>query len=187
MVSVMELWLPILLATVAVFFASFLLHMILRYHDNDFGKLPNEDDVLTALRRGNPAPGGYAMPHATRETMTSPEYSAKRSAGAVAFFNVLPGGPATMTPQLIGWFLHSLLVTIFAAYVASRALGHDPMVDYLDVFRFVGTTAFAAYGLGQLNESIWFGRPWSVTLKNLFDALVYALVTAGVFGWLWPN
>jgi hypothetical protein len=28
---------------------------------------------------------------------------------------------------------------------------------------------------------------WSATLKNMFDGLLYALVTAGTFGWLWPR
>ena len=55
---------------------------------------------------------------------------------------------------------------------------------YLQVFRVAGTTAFAAYGMAYIQESIWFGRPYSVTAKNLLDALLYAVVTAGAFGWL---
>ena len=33
-------------------------------------------------------------------------------------------------------------------------------------------------------ESIWFGRSWSMTLKTFLDALIYAVLTGGVFGWL---
>ena len=44
-----------------------------------------------------------------------------------------------------------------------------------------------AYGVGPLVDSIWKGQPWSATLKSVFDGLLYALVTAGVFGWLWPR
>jgi hypothetical protein len=120
-------------------------------------------------------------------TMNSPEFVAKRSAGPVALITVLPGGPPKMTRELIGWFIYSLVVSIFAAYLTSRALGHHPTSTYLDVFRFAGTTAFLGYGLAQLQESSWWGRSWNTTLKNLFDALVYGLLTAGVFGWLYPG
>ena len=186
MVTVPELWLPILLSAVAVFLASFLLHMVLKYHQNDVVAHPAEDEVLAAIRRTNSPPGDYVLPHATMQNMNSPEFVAKRSAGPVGLLTVLPGGPPTMTRELIGWFVYSLVVSFFAAYMASRALVGDAAVDYLDVFRFAGTTAFLGYGLAQVQESVWWGRRWSTTLKNLFDALVYALLTGGIFGWLWP-
>jgi hypothetical protein len=44
-----------------------------------------------------------------------------------------------------------------------------------------------AYGLGNLSNSIWKGQPWSMTIKEVIDGLVYALLTAGTFGWLWPR
>ena len=186
MLSVLSLWLPILLSTVAVFFVSFLLHAVLKYHESDVKRHPAEDDVLNAIRRANTPPGDYVLPHATMAGMSSPEYVAKRSAGPVALMTVLPGGPPTMKRELIGWFIFSLIVSIFAAYMTSRAVAGDAYA-YLDVFRFAATTAFASYGLGQIQESVWFGRSWNTTLKNLFDALVYGLITGGIFGWLFPG
>ena len=47
--------------------------------------------------------------------------------------------------------------------------------------------AFACYAIAGWQDSIWFKRSWSTTLKNTFDGLIYALVTAGTFGWLWPR
>ena len=187
MVSVIDLWLPILLSTVAVFLASFLLHMVLKYHNTDVKKLPAENEVLAVIRSGNPPPGDYVLPHANLATMNSPEFVAKRSAGPVALMTVLPGGPPEMKRELIGWFIYSVVVSIFAAYMTSRALAGDVDVTYLDVFRFAATTAFLGYGLAQVQESIWWGRSWNTTLRNLFDALVYALLTGGVFGWLFPG
>jgi len=35
--------------------------------------------------------------------------------------------------------------------------------------------------------SIWFGYQWSMTAKYLLDALIYALVVAATFAWLWPD
>ncbi|MGH9368276.1 MAG: hypothetical protein ACRD3M_11445, partial [Thermoanaerobaculia bacterium] len=78
-----------------------------------------------------------------------------------------------------------LVVSVFAAYVAGRAVPAGP--QYLTVFRYVGTTAFAAYSLALWQNSIWYSRSWNTTLKSNFDALVYALLTAGTFGWLWPK
>ena len=71
------------------------------------------------------------------------------------------------------------------AYLASRFLSVG--TEYLTVFRLTGTVTFMAYGLAYIQDSIWFGKPWSSTFKQLFDALVYALLTAGTFGWLWPS
>ena len=83
------------------------------------------------------------------------------------------------------WFVYSLIVGVFAGYVTGRAV--HPGANYLDVFRFVGATSFMGYGLALMQNSIWYWKKWSTTLKSMFDALIYALLTAGVFGWLWPK
>lgn len=186
MVSVIDLWLPILLSAVGVFLVSFLLHMVLKYHNSDVRKLDAEDAVLGAIRLANPPPGPYALPYGTAQTMNSPEFVAKRSGGVVVFMTVLPGGPPKMTKELVSWFIFSLVIGIFVAYVTGLAIGPG-RPDYMAVFRVAGASAFMGYGLGQIIESVWWGRPWSTTAKNLFDGLVYALVTAGIFGWLWPG
>lgn len=186
MVPLVELWLPILLSAALVFVASAILHMVLPLHRNDVKKMEGEDAVLTEIRRGDPPPGEYVLPYATMSDMGSPEYVEKRSAGVVAVITVIPGGPPKMGKELAQWFVYCLVVSVFAAYLTGRALGAGP-VDYLEVFRFAGTVAFAGYALALWQESIWWKRPWTTTLKNTFDGLVYALLTAGVFGWLWPG
>ncbi len=72
-----------------------------------------------------------------------------------------------MGASLFGWFLYSILIGIFAAYVAGRALG--PGAEYISVLRFAGVTAFAGYSLGTLQNSIWYKRNWAATLKSVFD------------------
>jgi len=62
-----------------------------------------------------------------------------------------------------------------------------PAARYLAVFRVAGTAAFLAYGLGNLSNGIWKGQTWSSTIKEVFDGLIYGLLTAGTFGWLWPR
>jgi hypothetical protein len=186
MVSVMSLWLPILLSAVFVFVVSSVIHMLLPYHRSDFGKVPSEDDVMDALRRFDIPPGEYVIPCAgSPEAMKSPEFLDKTKKGPVAFMTVLPSGPPAMGKQLIQWFVYCVVVGIFAAYIASRAVA--PGGDYLAVFRFVGCTAFLCYAVALWQNSIWYRRAWSTTLKSTFDSLVYALFTAGTFGWLWPG
>jgi len=186
MVPILSLWLPILLSAVAVFVVSSIIHMVLPYHRTNFKKLPSEDEVMAALREHKVTPGEYAMPYAgSSQAMGSEEYQAKSQQGPVGLLTIVPSGPPAMGKSLVLWFLYSILVGIFAAYIAGQALA--PGVDYLKVFQFAGCTAFACYSVALLQDSIWFHRSWSITLKFAFDGLVYALVTAGVFGWLWPS
>ena len=185
MVPVTALWLPILVSAVLVFIASSLIHMVLQFHRNDWKKVPDEDGLMDALRRHNLAPGDYCVPRVNSSSeMKDPAFIAKFKRGPVVFMTVLPGGDMAMGAQLAQWFVFSLVVSLFAGYVAGAALG--PGADYLAVFRFAGTTAFIAYTMAFYPQSIWYRRPWSTSLKNTVDGLIYGLLTAGVFGWLWP-
>jgi hypothetical protein len=159
--------------------------MVLTYHRSDMRKLANEDEALDSLRRVNIPPGDYILPCAgSPEVMRSQEFIAKMNKGPIVIMTVIPGGQINMGKNLALWFVYSLVVSLFAGYIASRAVG--PGADYLDVFRFVGTTAFMGYSLGLVQFSIWYHRNWMTTCKSVFDGLVYALFTAGAFGWLWP-
>ncbi len=50
MIPLTALWLPILLSAGVVFFASFIMHMVLSYHKSDYRKLPDEDRVTDVMR-----------------------------------------------------------------------------------------------------------------------------------------
>lgn len=184
MVPLVSLWFPILLAVVVVFIVSSLLHMVLPYHRADYRRLPAEDATMDALR-GIP-PGEYLMPcPAGPAALRDPAFVEKKNRGPVAILRVAqPGGPP-MARNLAMWALYSLVVTLFAAYITSRAL--PPGSPYHQVFRFAGATAFAGYALALMHDSIWNLRRWKTTLVYMADGLVYALFTAGVLGWLWPR
>lgn len=180
------LWLPIVLSAVLVFAASSLIHMVLRYHKNDFGKLPNEDGIQTALRSFDIPVGDYALPCASSmKDMKSAEFQEKVKKGPVLMFTVLPAGDVGMGKSLALWFVYCLIVGFFAAYIAGHSL--EAGTHYLQVFRIVGATAFMGYSLAVMQTSIWYKRNWGTTLLVMFDGLIYALLTAGVFGWLWPR
>lgn len=186
MTSLTSLWLPVLLSAVAVFAVSSVIHVVLPWHKNDYPKVPNEDKVMDALRPLAIPPGDYMIPRAeSTETMRSPEFIDKLKKGPVWVLTVLPNGPLSMGKNLVQWFLYSVVVGVFSAYVAGRAL--PPGAEYLNVFRFAGTTAFVGYVLALWQMSIWYRRAWTTTVKATVDGLIYALVTAGMFGWLWPQ
>ena len=180
------LWLPIVLSAVVVFIMSSILHMVLPWHREDYATLPNQDAVMNVLRPFAIPPADYMVPHpASREELRSPEFAEKMKSGPVMVLTVLPSGEFSMGRNLAMWFVYIVVVTIIAAYVAGRALG--PGEPYLQVFRFVGVTAFAGYALALWQMLIWYHRSTATTLKSTVDGLIYALLTAGVFGWLWPR
>ena len=185
MVPILSLWLPILLSAVAVFVLSSIIHMVLGYHANDFKGLPNEKQVLDDLRKHNLPEGNYSFPRAnSMKDMKSTEFIEKMKQGPVGMMTISKSGSPNMGKELLLWFIYSIIVGVFAAYVAGRAL--PPAAHYLEVFRFAGVTAFVGYSLALLQGSIWYKRSWSATFKSMFDGLIYALFTAGFFGWLWP-
>jgi len=185
MVLLSALWLPIVLSAVIVFVASSIMHMVLPYHKGHYQKIPDEDKVLPALRAAGLKRGLYIFPFADHNTMKSPEVMEKYKQGPVGMMTIFPSGPPVM-PKFLGlWFGYCLIVGFFVAYLAAHTVA--PGAYYLRVFRVVGTAAFLAYGLGNLSNGIWKGQKWSVTIKEVIDGLVYGLLTAGTFGWLWPR
>jgi hypothetical protein len=185
MVSVVSLWLPILLSAVAVFILSSVIHMFLKYHNSDYKGLPGEDKVMDDLRKAGIPAGDYMFPYCTEnKERNSKEFQDKMKSGPSGVMTLFPTATNFMGASLAQWFIYSLIVGIFAAYVAGRAL--EPGAHYLSVFRFTGVTAFVSYSLALMQNSIWYKRNWTATFKSMFDGLIYALFTAGMFGWLWP-
>ena len=180
------LWLPILLSSVLVFLASSLIHMVLPWHKSDYPRVPDEDRVMEALRPLGIPPGDYMIPRpSTRQDMRSPQFIEKLNKGPVMVLTVMPNGPAPMGRNLGLWFLYLVVVGFLAACVAARALPIG--TEYIRVFKFIGFTAFIGYSVALWQLSIWYRRAWSTTIKASVDGLIYALLTAGTFGWLWPR
>ncbi len=185
MVPIVSLWLPIILSAVVVFVVSALIHMLLHYHEGDYRRLPDEGAFVEALLKLNIPPGEYYFPRpANREETKTEAWKERVRKGPLGMLSTWPGMTG-MAGYFIQWFVYDLVVGIICAYVAGRARG--PEAPYLTVFRFVGVTAFTCYAVGLWQNSIWFRKPWSTTLKFTLDGLIYALLTAGIFGWLWPR
>jgi hypothetical protein len=179
------LWLPIVLSAVIVFVASSILHMMLKYHQSDCFQIPNEDQVLAGMRSAEVKPGYYHFPYTTHQGMKSPATQEKFKQGPVGFLTVLPSGPPALGKYLGSWFAYCLLIGFFTAYLTWHTVAQG--AHYPVVFRIAGAASFMAYGIGPLANSIWKGQPWSMTIKEAIDGLIYGLLTGGTFGWLWPR
>ncbi|HTS09020.1 MAG TPA: hypothetical protein VMP68_25860 [Candidatus Eisenbacteria bacterium] len=179
------LWLPIVLSAVIIFVASSVMHMLLPYHHGDYGKLPEEDNVRSALRTAGLKRGLYVFPFCTHKEMNTPAAIEKYEQGPVGMMIVFPTGRPVM-PKFLGlWFGYCLIIAFFVAYLTAHTIA--PGTNYLVVFRVAGTAGFLAFGLGPLANVVWKGYPWGFVLKEVIDGLIYGLLMAGTFGWLWPR
>lgn len=181
-----SLWQPILLATFLCFVMSAIVWMMGPHHKTEWKGPPNADGVMDLLRQGNVEAGGYMFPYGDRSNKTAfAEAMKKFAAGPAGVMYVFPRGPMNMGKMLVQQFTFFLFVNFMVAYI-----GHHGGLDgqtYLRVFQVTGAIAFLTYAVGQAPESIWFARPWKSFFLGAFDGLLYALVTAGAFGWLWPR
>ena len=102
----------------------------------------------------------------------------------VAMLTVRKSGPPEMGTCLGLWFVFTLGVAAFAACVASSAVGsggNTKMGAHI-----VGMLSFIAYGGGSIQMGIWMGKPWGSVAKDMLDSVIYAVISALVFMWLWP-
>ncbi len=181
---IISLWFPILVSAVVVFLASSVIHMMFTYHKKDLKKLPDEESVMNALRPFNIPAGEYQMPYCgTAKAMKDPATIEKFNKGPVAVLAVWGNGMPQMGKNLIQWFIYIIVVSVFSAYIAVHTLSADS--NYLAVFRIVGTTAFIGYALGIWQSYIWWKKSLRYAIFSSLDGLIYACLTAGVFGWLW--
>jgi len=184
-VDLADLLLPILLSAVAVFVISSVIHMALPFHKADYQPLPNEAAVLEGMRTHGVVPGHFAFPcPGSMKEMASPEMLAKYQQGPVGFMTVMPSGPPAMGKNLTMWFVYSLVVGVFVAYIGTLSL--DAGESAMRVFRVTGAVAVLPYALSYFMDVIWKGMSFGIALKFMIDGVIYGLATAAVFAWLWP-
>lgn len=184
---VSQLWLPIILATAIAFIVSALLWTVIPVHKNEWAGVPDQDGLMDLLRKAGVQPGGYLFPfeadRSNKEKMAAAMQ--KWAEGPSGTMFIVPKGPMSMGKMMGQQIVFFLVVNFFLAYVGFHTLAHG--APYLAVFRVIGAVGFMTYFFGTVPECIWFGRPWKNQWIQIVDALAYALMTAGTFGWLWPR
>ena len=152
MVSLIDLWLPILVSAVLVFVASSVIHMALRWHAGDWKRLPAEDSVLDAFRSFGLAPGDYMAPQpGSMAEMNTPEFKEKVARGPRVAMTVLAPG-SSMLRSLALWFVYSIVVALFAGYVAGTTLAAG--APYLMVFRVTSHSSATRWRCGRAGSGI---------------------------------
>jgi hypothetical protein len=185
MTWLIELLLPAALSAVLVFLLSFVMHMVLPWHKSDYATLPHEDQVLDALRPFAIPPGEYMAPRPnSMADMKAPEFLEKMRRGPVFMLNMFDG-MGSMGRSLGFWFVYILVVAGFAGHIAQATITR-PADGHL-VFHTVALASFMGYSFGLWQMTIWYRRSWIITLKSTIDGLLYAVVTGGVFWWLWAR
>jgi hypothetical protein len=181
-----QLWLPIVLSAVFVFIASALINMLFKFwHAPDYHGFSNEDEIAAAMRKGGAAPGAYMIPYCKgMEAMKDPAIQEKFKQGPVACINVRANGPMNLGAYLGVWFVFCLFVSVACAGLAGHVLPAHP--DQHLAFHTIGVAALLGYSFGEIPNAIWRGQPWVVTIKYFIDGLIYAVITAATFCWLWP-
>lgn len=182
---VQALWLPIIVSGVFVWIASFLFWMVLPIHKGEWGELPDDKGFMGALTEMGVQPGQYVFPCSDNgKRMKDPEFQELMKRGPTGILTVWKG-PPQMGLYMPATLLLYMLVSLFVAYIAFHTL--QPSQPYLTKFRITGAAAVAIYTLGKLPHDVWFRTPSGSVMRQLFDGVVYGLLTAGTFGWLWKE
>jgi hypothetical protein len=183
--NLLSLWMPILLGALFAWIASAVIHMVIKHHNSDYQKLANEDDVRAAIGASSANLGLHHIPYcADMSEMANEDMQRKMTEGPVAFITIFPNGLPNMGKYLIQQIAYFVIGNFLIAYSATLALA--PGAGSMEVFRVVTSIGFLAYGWASIPYSIWFGHQWSMTIKYLVDALIYAMVVGATFAWLWP-
>ena len=186
MVGLSALWMPIVVSAVFVFIALLIIHAMLGWHKGDMTAVPGEATVLATLRGLNVRPGDYRFPYSNSTAeMQGPEFAEKMKQGPVGIMSIRPSGEINMGKLLGQWFVYSLVIAVLAAYITGRT--HGLGAPYLEVFRVSGAVTFCCYVLAHWQNWIWWGQSTRFTLTHSLDGIIYALITGGTFGWLWPH
>jgi hypothetical protein len=119
-----------------------------------------------------------------RAELKSQEYLDKVNEGPVMVMTVFGNGPISMGRSLLLWAIYCLFISALAACVTCSILPVG--ADGHAAFHYTAIIAFSCYTVGLWQTSIWYGRPWSTTLKSTIDGIIYACITGAIFMWLWP-
>jgi hypothetical protein len=182
-----ELWVPILLATLACHIYSAVAWMVLKHHRSDWMRLPLEPELLETLRKFPPKPGQYSFPFFDGVNADRPDFAAAMKLGPIGNIRIGRTAPMNMGKMLVQTLFFFALCTFLTSYVAWHAFDKPLNAQPLDIARIVGTVSLMTYTLGAFPESVWFFRPWRVFFMNALDGVVHTALTVGIFIYFWPK
>jgi hypothetical protein len=134
------------------------------------------------------------LPHIIDQDLGRADLKAALSHGPIAFIAVAKNGVPAVVGRWLALLLFFLTVNTVVAYaswhafsVLNSGLRHMPLrIPFGHVARVVFATASLAYAGAAFQESVWHGRPWSSFVLTCVDAVIYAGISAVIFGLFWP-
>jgi len=176
-----ELWLPIIVSTVVLLFASFLSWMVVPIHRQDWVKLDNEDAFIQAARELKLSPGNYMFPGCNSpDEMKGEEYKQKCETGPCGILAVFP--KVNMGKNLGLTLLYFLVVSFCLAYLSRLAL--ESSAEFMTVFRFVSTAGLMTFLSAIVQHAIWFHNR---IIGHIIESVAYAIIVGAIFAALWPT
>ncbi len=173
-VSLLDLWLPILVAGIAVHVLSTIAWTAAPHHKPEWKPLPLDDDLKSLLEKHATQPGEQYM----LTTGEPGEMDPGKCRGMLILWRHAP----SMGKNIVMTLTFFLFVALTIGYLASIALSKE--TTQLDVFRFTATAAFLTHVCAGIPTIIWFRRKF---MMDLLDGLAYSLATGAAFALLWPQ
>lgn len=178
----MQLWLPIVLSAVALFFASFLSWMVLGLHKPDWRAAPDEDALTRALIDCRLERGvSYMLPMCdTKEKMKDPAFQKRLADGPNGIITIFKTND--MGRNLGLTFLYFLVTSICLAYLGTIAFG--PAAPFKDVFRFFAAAGLLTHLAAMVPQAVWFKNR---IVGHTIESIAYSLILGGIFAGMWPQ
>lgn len=178
-----DLWLPIVVGSIVLFFCSFLAWAILPHHFLDHQQLPVEDELMDFLRDKQVPTGSYLFPYV----------GSGKEQGAKAYVDRYNQGPrGTIYLYAIPSMAANMIQTVAFYFVTVLTIGYITHVacppgvettDFWRVFRIAGTIGVLTYASTGICNKIWFKRKiWT----EFVDGIVFGLILGLIFALLWP-
>ena len=184
MVSIIELWLPILVGAVVVFVASSIIWMATPLHASDMKGAPEGLEKAVAdldMKHGTYL---FPLPADGSKDYKDPAFLERFERGPWGVIVVGKGKP-NFGLNLARTFIVYLVTLVFVAYVTGRAMA--PGAAYMDVFQVAGAAAVLGFTFGGLPGDIFWGKPSRFVIAGLIEAAILATLAAGVFAGFWPS
>lgn len=180
-----SLWLPVVIVAVSTFIVSAIIWMAMPWHKMELKPLPDEEAVRRALHDQGVTEGQWRIPFSPNpDDWKSPEFQERFKTGPVGSIQLEKPGPMAMGPRMLKSFVLFFCIAFFTAYVLRHAF--LPGEEYMKVFQMAASVSFACHFFGNVQDAIWFGKSWRRVATHAVDAVLYSLVTGGVFASMWP-
>lgn len=178
-----DLWIPILVGTFVLQFASTMAWMVLPHHFDDHATVPGEEDLMDWVGDQNISAGSYMFPYPeTAAEMNSKEHQDRYAKGPRGTLHVYK--PVSMPLNILKTLLYFFCTVGTIGYITHVACPPGAeTTTFLRVFRIAGTIGVLTYASSGVLDRIWFVRRMWTTMV---DGAVYGLIVGIVFAVLWP-